>query len=101
MKFAKLDMFEGNPVLALRYEEFPFQPSFPKDVFVHEAGKRGYRNKKRTFAGVPKKATLVSLNHLPQEIVCSVLEGIYAGASLAICILEMPTVTCLLVIGIK
>ena len=77
MKFAKLDMFEGNPVLALRYEEFPFQPSFPKDVFVREAGKRGYRNKKRTFAGVPKKATLVSLNHLPQEIVCSVLEGIY------------------------
>ena len=66
-------MFEGNPVLALRYEEFPFQPSFPKDV--------------------PKKATLVSLNHLPQEIVCSVLEGIYAGASLAICRVEMPHVT--------
>lgn len=65
-------------MLALRYEEFPFQPTFPKEVFVAEAAKGGFRNKKRTFLGVAKKATLVSLHHLPQELVCSVLEGTYA-----------------------
>ena len=73
-----MDTFEGFQVLALRYEDLPFQPSFTKAVFVGEVAKGGFRNKKRTFLGVPKKATLVNLNHLPAEVKSKVMEGMYS-----------------------
>jgi len=70
-----VDTFEDQAVLALRYEDFPFEVSFTKEGFVSEAAKGGFRNKKRTFLGVAKKATLVSLCQLPQQVFCSVLDG--------------------------
>ena len=48
-----MDSFEDHAVLALPYEDFPFEVSFTK-VFVSETAKGGFRNKKRTFVGVAK-----------------------------------------------
>jgi len=70
-----VDSFEDHAVLALPHEDFPFEVSFTKKVFVSEAAKGGFRNKKRTFVGVAKWATLVSLHQLPQQVFYSVLEG--------------------------
>ena len=49
-----MDSFEDHAVLALPYEDFPFEVSFTKKVFISETAKGGFRNKKRTFVGVAK-----------------------------------------------
>ena len=67
--FAKVDSYEGHTALAVRYEDFPFEATFPKEAFVSEAAKGGFQNKKRTFGGC-------GLDCLLQQVVCSVLEGI-------------------------
>ena len=73
----KVDSFDGNPVLALRYEELPSKPKMTKQSFVAATVKGGGFRNKRSFAGVAKKATLISLEGLPQGLLTSVEEGIY------------------------
>ena len=78
MQFAKVNLFEGYPVFALRYEEFLFSRHSQRKVAYLRLQREDLGTKKLTFIGVTKKATLISLHYLLRELVCSVLKGTYA-----------------------
>lgn len=72
-QFGKLETYDGSDVLVIRYEDLPCR-SFSKKCLVSDLP-QNYRNKKRTFAGEGKKASLVPLSCIPSTLLNDVLKG--------------------------